>query len=152
MRQKLAILLVFILALGGYFLYKKMSVSYDDPPEFSSIDYNKLTPLPCDLSKRACVVEFKDKNVSFELEPKEVYPMKPFTLKISGIQLENPSLEIYGLNMDMGIIRAKAKSFQNTITSQIVLSICIIDIMRYRFDVLENGKKTGLFVDFDLSR
>ena len=52
--------------------------------------------------------------------------------------------------MDMGVIKAEVEKRDNAYVSNVVLSACLINIMRYRFEVLENGKKSGLYIDFDL--
>jgi len=46
--------------------------------------------------------------------------------------------------------KAEVEKRDNAYISNIVLSACLINIMRYRFEVLENGKKSGLYIDFDL--
>ena len=111
-----------------------------------------LTPLPCDMNtEHSCGVEFRGKTVKFSLSPKPVYTMQPTIVRIEGLEgFKNPSLEIHGVNMDMGVIKAEVEKRDNAYVSNVVLSACLINIMRYRFEVLENGKKSGLYIDFDL--
>jgi hypothetical protein len=79
--------------------------------------------------------------------------MQPVSLKISsmqGLNFKNPSVEAHGLNMDMGTIKVALEKTQDGYEGKMVLSSCVIDVMRYRFEVLDEGRKTGLYVDFDL--
>ena len=95
--------------------------------------------------------EFRGKTVKFSLSPKPVYTMQPTIVRIEGLEgFKNPSLEIHGVNMDMGVIKAEVEKRDNAYVSNVVLSACLINIMRYRFEVLENGKRSGLYIDFDL--
>ena len=52
--------------------------------------------------------------------------------------------------MDMGTIKVALEKTQDGYAGKMVLSSCVIDVMRYRFEVLDEGRKTGLYVDFDL--
>ena len=52
--------------------------------------------------------------------------------------------------MEMGVIKAEVEKRDHAYVSSVVLSACLINIMRYRFEVLENGKRSGLYIDFDL--
>lgn len=153
MRKRLFIILFCALVLGlCYFFYRALSVSSDDPPEFALIK-NNLTPLECDLNLGACAINFNENEIKFELLPRPIYAMKPFKVKISGLNglnLGALSLEAYGLNMDMGKIRANLEQINGELVADIVLSACVIDVMRYRFEILNNDKKTGIFIDFDL--
>ncbi|WP_141080402.1 hypothetical protein [Campylobacter pinnipediorum] len=113
-----------------------------------------LKPLKCDLNNKKCDIVFEGKKIEFELNPKPILPMQPVVFSIKGLEnfnYNNLSLEFYGLDMDMGIIKAKLKKDNNGIfSSKIVLSACVIDKMRYRFEILNNDKKTGIYIDFDI--
>jgi len=77
--------------------------------------------------------------------------MQPTIVRIEGLEgFKDPSLEIHGVNMDMGVIKAEVEKRDNAYVSNVVLSACLINIMRYRFEVLENDKRSGLYIDFDL--
>ena len=52
--------------------------------------------------------------------------------------------------MDMGTIKARLETRGDNLVAQVVLSACVVEIMRYRFKLLDGGKETGFFVDFDL--
>lgn len=151
MKKFLVILALLILTLGvsAYLFFKPQA--QEDFLSSEDVGAN-LTPLPCDMNEQhSCGVEFRGKTVKFSLSPKPVYTMQPTLVRIEGLEgFKNPSLEIRGINMDMGVIKADVEKRDNAYISNIVLSACLINIMRYRFEVLENGKKSGLYIDFDL--
>lgn len=151
MKKFLVILALLILTLGtsAYLFFKPQA--QEDFLSSEDVGAN-LTPLPCDMNEQhSCGVEFRGKTVKFSLSPKPVYTMQPTLVRIEGLEgFKNPSLEIRGINMDMGVIKADVEKRDSAYISNIVLSACLINIMRYRFEVLENGKKSGLYIDFDL--
>jgi len=151
MKKFLVILALLILTLGvsAYLFFKPQA--QEDFLSSEDVGAN-LTPLPCDMNEQhSCGVEFRGKTVKFSLSPKPVYTMQPTLVRIEGLEgFKNPSLEIRGINMDMGVIKADIEKRDNAYISNIVLSACLINIMRYRFEVLENGKRSGLYIDFDL--
>ncbi len=151
MKKFLVILVLLILTLGAsaYLFFKPQA--QEDFLSSEDVGAN-LTPLPCDMNEQhSCGVEFRGKTVKFSLSPKPVYTMQPTLVRIEGLEgFKNPSLEIRGINMDMGVIKADVEKRDNAYISNIVLSACLINIMRYRFEVLENGKRSGLYIDFDL--
>ena len=146
MKKFLVILALLILTLGAsaYLFFKPQA--QEDFLSSEDVGAN-LTPLPCDMNEQhSC-----GKTVKFSLSPKPVYTMQPTLVRIEGLEgFKNPSLEIRGINMDMGVIKADVEKRDSAYISNIVLSACLINIMRYRFEVLENGKKSGLYIDFDL--
>ena len=151
MKKFLVILALLILTLGAsaYLFFKPQA--QEDFLSSEDVGAN-LTLLPCDMNEQhSCGVEFRGKTVKFSLSPKPVYTMQPTLVRIEGLEgFKNPSLEIRGINMDMGVIKADVEKRDNAYISNIVLSACLINIMRYRFEVLENGKRSGLYIDFDL--
>lgn len=151
MKKFLVILALLILTLGAsaYLFFKPQA--QEDFLSSEDVGAN-LTPLPCDMNEQhSCGVKFRGKTVKFSLSPKPVYTMQPTLVRIEGLEgFKNPSLEIRGINMDMGVIKADVEKRDNAYISNIVLSACLINIMRYRFEVLENGKRSGLYIDFDL--
>ncbi len=153
MKKFLALFSFLFIAVGLFWVcYKFFMTSSDDPPEFANFS-TTLEPLACDMNKATCPVNFNGEQLKFELNPKPIYAMRPVTLKIAGgakLALKEPGLEIYGLNMDMGVIRAKLEQKGDDLVAQVVLSACVVDIMRYRFDVTDKGSKIGLHIDFDL--
>ncbi|MBR8465715.1 hypothetical protein KDE13_05000 [Campylobacter sp. faydin G-140] len=152
--KKILILIISLIFISGIFAtwYVIKSSKSEDSLEFANFS-TTLEPLSCDMNIQPCEVSFGTNKFIFELEPRPIYPMKPINLKISGavkLNLKEPSLDIYGLNMNMGVIKAKLEPRGDDLVANIVLSACVINVMRYRFDVLSDGKKTGLYIDFDL--
>ncbi|WP_172129128.1 hypothetical protein [Campylobacter sp. RM16192] len=115
-----------------------------------------LESLACDMNTNfSCPVTFKGKKINFSLSPRPAFVMQPVSMWIEGLNelnLKDPSLEIHGVNMEMGVIRAKLEKRENEYKADIVLSACVISLMRYRFEVMDEGKKTGLFIDLDLKQ
>ena len=64
--------------------------------------------------------------------------------------LKDPNLVIDGINMNMGSIKARLEQRGDNLIAQVVLSACVVDLMRYRFKLLDGEKDTGFFVDLDL--
>ena len=79
--------------------------------------------------------------------------MRPFSFKIingKNLGLKDPNLVIDGINMNMGSIKARLDQRGDSLIAQVVLSACVVDLMRYRFKLLDGEKDTGFFVDLDL--
>ena len=144
--------LIFIVAGAFWIGYKSMTTSYDNPPEFADVN-TSLNPLKCDLNKGDCEIEFNDVKLKIDMTPRPIYAMRPFSFKIIGgkaLGLKEPSLAIDGINMNMGTIKARLETRGDNLVAQVVLSACVVEIMRYRFKLLDGDKETGFFVDFDL--
>lgn len=149
--KKLAI--AFIVAIATFVLYYFLNKSNEAQFEFADSNQTLLPTLKCDLNKEPCIVNFKGESIKFDFKDKEIYTMKPLELVISNLEalnFKNPSLRAYGINMQMGNIDVKLKKHYRQYIAKMVLSACIVDIMRYRFEILDEGKPTGLFIDFDL--
>ena len=151
MKKFLVILVLLVATLGmSAYLFFKPKAQFEEFVEIKS----DLAPLSCDLNaQNSCSINFKGQDIEFSLSPKPIYTMMPIAIRIYGLEKLNfkkPSLEIHGVNMDMGVIKAEVEKRDNAYVSNVVLSACLINIMRYRFEVLENGKKSGLYIDFDL--
>lgn len=106
----------------------------------------------CDLNAHACVASLKGKEIKFDVTPKPLYPMSPFTLRVTGLGEGYKALNvrIYGLNMDMGVVRAELERRGSTYMGQIVLSSCVTEVMNYRMEIYDGDKPLGVFIDFDL--
>ena len=153
MKKMLTIFSLIFIAAGAFWIgHKFMTTSYDDPPEFADMN-TSLNPLKCDLNKGACEVKFNGTSLKIDMTPRPIYAMRPFSFKIIGgkaLGLKEPSLAIDGINMDMGTIKARLETRGDNLVAQVVLSACVVEIMRYRFKLLDGEKETGFFVDFDL--
>lgn len=146
------IVLALVLGLGGYYLI----TGYQNKKAYEALIKESeyiLTPLSCDLNKTPCEVDFKGEKIKFEFKDKNIFAMQPLVFVISNVAnlgFKNPSLRAFGLNMYMGNIDINLKQEDDKYIAKMVLSACLIDTMRYRFEVLDGGKETGLFIDFDL--
>ncbi|WP_298038061.1 hypothetical protein [uncultured Campylobacter sp.] len=153
MKKILAIFsLIFIVAGTFWIGHKFMTTSYDDPPEFADVN-TSLNPLKCDLNKGACEVKFNGTSLKIDMTPRPIFAMRPFSFKIingKNLGLKDPNLVIDGINMNMGSIKARLDQRGDNLIAQVVLSACVVDLMRYRFKLLDGEKDTGFFVDLDL--
>lgn len=142
----------FVIAIFLAFALLFLDQKYFDK---NNIEITKdLQELQCDMNEKpSCEVKFNGGIIQFSLSPKPIYTMQPINLKINGLQklnLKNPNLRVYGVNMDMGIIKAQIDLKEGVYQSDLVLSSCLMSIMRYRFKIYDGSKDTGLFIDFDL--
>lgn len=105
----------------------------------------------CDLNLQNCVVKFGEKSVEISLEPKPLRSMVPLSLRINGLDGEYKNLKahIYGLNMDMGTIKADLIKKGGVYIGNIVVSSCVTT-MKYRLELFESDKSLGISVDFVL--
>ena len=152
--KKIIIIFSFIfIVLGAFSIgYKLMTTSKEDPPEFADVN-TSLDPLKCDLNKDACEVKFNGVKLKIDISPRPIFAMRPFSFKIingKNLGLKDPNLVIDGINMNMGSIKARLDQRGDNLIAQIVLSACVVDLMRYRFKLLDGEKETGFFVDLDL--
>ncbi len=118
-------------------------------------DKNKpLELLSCDLNVKDCTYTFKDKEIRVFLSPKPLQAMDITYLRVENLDAyEDLKLKIYGLNMFLGEIKPKLKRLENGVyESKIVLSSCILDIMRFRAEFLQEDKPIGFYFDFDVKR
>ena len=105
----------------------------------------------CDLNLQNCVVKFNDKVVEIALEPKPLQSMVPLSVRISGLgnNYANLKAHIYGLNMDMGTIKADLSKKGDIYAGNVVVSSCVTT-MKYRLELFESEKSLGISVDFVL--
>ena len=105
----------------------------------------------CDLNLQNCVVKFGEKSVEISLEPKPLRSMVPLSLRINGLDGEYKNLKahIYGLNMDMGTIKADLAKKGEIYIGNIVVSSCVTT-MKYRLELFDGEKSLGISVDFVL--
>lgn len=117
-----------------------------------------LEPLPCDLSKRPCQVKTATKAITFNLTPRPLEVMGDTLVQIEGLDSKlfssNPSIRIYGLNMDMGkIITSLTQTAPGKYEAKVALSACLVEnIMRYRIALYDGNTPLNIFMDFDLWR
>lgn len=103
----------------------------------------------CDLNKEDCVVLYKGEKVSFAFGIKPIPTMMPTTLTINGLkgEFEDLSVEIYGVNMNMGRIKSRFEKRGANYFASITLSACVSQ-MHYKIELFDRGEPLGLSVDF----
>ncbi len=103
----------------------------------------------CDLNKQDCAVNFRGQSVKFAFATKPIVAMMPTTLSISGLsgEFSDLSVEIYGVNMNMGRVKAALQKRGDAYTASITMSACVSQ-MHYRAELFSGGKPLGISADF----
>lgn len=122
--------------------------SYDEQTQKISADSN----ITCDLNTQNCNISYKGKEIGFSFYPRPLEAMVPLTLKVEGLngQYKNLNARIYGLNMDMGTIKANLENRGNLYIGTVVLSSCVVEVMNYRLELYDGNKQLGIYIDFNL--
>lgn len=131
---------------GGLFAFM---MNFSDNQTQKIVAESNIT---CDLNTQNCAINHNGNKIAFSFDPKPLEAMVPLTLKIEGLssEYENLNARIYGLNMDMGIIKANLKNKGNLYIGTIILSSCVVEVMNYRLELYDGDKQLGIYIDFDL--
>lgn len=113
----------------------------------------ELNPLACDLNKTECVINYKGKDISFDIEPKPLKVLEESKIIIKNLdEIKDLNARLYGLNMYMGDIVGEFERVNNEYLANIVFSTCAENTMRYRLELFSKDKSLDLFIDFDVRR
>ena len=131
---------------GGVFAF--IMNSADTPTQKISAESN----ITCDLNTQNCSITHNGDKIGFSFYPRPLEAMTPLTLKVDGLhhKYKNLNARIYGMNMDMGTIRANLENRGNLYIGTVVLSSCVVEVMNYRLELYDGEKQLGIYIDFNL--
>ena len=114
----------------------------------------ELTPLKCNLNETPCEYEFQGRKVRVEFKDKPILAMVENELVIENLgDFGALDMRIYGLNMYMGDITPRLKALpRGTYKASVVLSSCVVKVMRFRAEFFKGEKQLDFHFDFDIKR
>ncbi len=114
----------------------------------------ELTPLKCNLNETPCEYEFQGRKVRVEFRDKPILAMVENELVIENLgDFGALDMRIYGLNMFMGDITPRLKALPHSAyKASVVLSSCVVKVMRFRAEFFKDGKQLDFYFDFDVKR
>lgn len=102
------------------------------------------TDITCDLNIKDCEILQNNEVIKFSFSPRPIRPIIPTSLKITGLDnLNEPSVVIKGVNMNMGEINADLIKKGKTYETTVVFNSCV-DNMLYEIQIFEKNKFTGI--------
>lgn len=102
------------------------------------------TDIKCDLNIKDCEILQNNEVIKFSFSPRPIRPIIPTSLKITGLDnLNEPSVVIKGVNMNMGEINADLIKKGKTYETTVVFNSCV-DNMLYEIQIFEKNKFTGI--------
>lgn len=150
MRKNIVFIVIFIAVIGFAIYYANKDQYEDIDPIFHD---KPLVELPCDLNKQNCNVKYKGKLIDFSFQQKPLVAMKENKILIKNLPNNmNLSLKLKGINMDMGTITTPLKEKNGVYSSDIVLSACILNTMRYEAEIYQDNRPLGVKIKFDLNQ
>lgn len=117
-------------------------------------DLNKSpAKITCDINLNPCALNsVANINATLNIYPKPLKAMNENFFSFSGLgELTKPNIRIYGLNMDMGIIKSPLNKTNQNYQAKIMLATCTQSQMIYRLDVLD-GAQVIASIDFELKQ
>ncbi len=114
----------------------------------------ELTPLKCNLNETPCEYEFQGRKVRVEFRDKPILAMVENELLIENLgDFGALDMRIYGLNMFMGDITPRLKPLPHgAYKASVVLSSCVVKVMRFRAEFFKGEKQLDFHFDFDVKR
>lgn len=147
------ILIFACFALFGFGFYLAFERGFFANFSFFGFGDKKISPLICDLNEKDCEFDFKGKKIFVEFGPKALQALEISKLRVFGLdEFDELELKIYGLNMYMGDIWPRLVKNDGVFEADVLLGACVLELMRFRAEFLQNGEPIGFYFDFDLKR
>ncbi|MBZ7987133.1 hypothetical protein [Campylobacter canadensis] len=116
----------------------------------SCADKEEEKELKCSINKDEFCI--KD-NIKYSLKNRPIRFMQESILFIEGLKnYDNLNIRIYGLNMDMGVLKAQAVKKDKIYEVEFLLNFCFVKDMRYRIELFNGEKSLKKYIDFDMKR
>ena len=108
--------------------------------------------ISCNINQSTCALNSvnSDINATLSIKPKPIKTMSETSFVFSGLsKLKAPSVRIYGLNMDLGVVNAALLKNGAFYSANIMLAACTQKVMTYRLDVLDDERVVAS-IDFNV--
>ena len=141
---------IFFVATAFLFLLAYLALQYKNEQNLNKSPAN----ISCDINLNTCALNsvITDINATLSVDPNPLKAMNESLFSFSGLgTLAKPSVRIYGLNMDMGVIKSPLHQANKTYQTKIMLASCTQSQMLYRLDVLD-GTNIIASIDFVLKQ